>query len=51
MVGGDKGEYEGNEWLAEMKVNMKVRNGGEYEGKEWLAEMKANMKVRNGRRR
>ena len=27
MVGGDKGEYEGKEWLAEMKANFKVRNG------------------------
>ena len=27
MVGGDEGEYEGKEWLAEMKANMKVRNG------------------------
>ena len=31
MVGGDKCEYEGKEWSAEikanMKVNMKVRNG------------------------
>ena len=27
MVGGDKGEFEGKEWLAEMKANIKVRNG------------------------
>ena len=26
MVGGDKGEYKGKEWLTEMKANMKLRN-------------------------